>query len=51
MSHLTINERLKIEHYLRDRKSFQEIAELLGKARSTIVREIKKRLFSGLSHD
>ncbi len=48
MSHLTIRERLKIEHYLRDGKSFQEIAELLGKARSTIVREVQKHRVESL---
>lgn len=43
MSHLSTSERLKIEHFLREGKSFQEIAELLKKSRSTIAREVRKR--------
>lgn len=42
MSHLSAAERLKLECCLREGKSFQEIAKLLRKARSTIVREVKK---------
>ena len=42
MSHLTESDRLKIEHGLRYRMSFQEIARMLGKARSTILREVLK---------
>ena len=42
MSHLTIKERLKIEHWLNEGRNFQEIAETLQKARSTIVREVRK---------
>ena len=42
MSHLSTSERLKIEHFLREGKSFQEIAELLKKSRSTIAREVRK---------
>lgn len=48
MSHLSIRERLKIEHYLRAGKSFQEIADLLSKARSTVVREVKKHRVESL---
>ena len=48
MSHLSASERLKIEHCLRERKNFQEIAELLGKARSTIVREVQKHRVQSL---
>ena len=48
MSHLSAGERLKIEHCLRERKNFQEIAELLGKARSTIVREVQKHRVQSL---
>ena len=42
MSHLTIKERLKIEHWLNEGRNFQEIADFLEKARSTIVREVRK---------
>ena len=42
MSHLTIKERLKIEHWLNEGRNFQEIADSLEKARSTIVREVRK---------
>ena len=42
MSHLTESDRLKIEHGLRYRMSFQKIARMLGKARSTILREVLK---------
>ena len=42
MSHLTIKERLKIEHWLNEGHNFQEIADSLEKARSTIVREVRK---------
>lgn len=42
MSHLTISDRLKLEHALNEGRSFQEIADSLGKARSTIVREVQK---------
>lgn len=42
MSHLTESDRLKIEHGLRNKMSFQKIAEGLGKSRSTIFRDIMK---------
>ena len=42
MSHLTIKDRLRIEHLLREGRNFQEIADCLKKARSTIVREVRK---------
>lgn len=42
MSHLTLSDRLKTEHALNSGLNFQEIADLLGKARSTIVREVQK---------
>ncbi len=42
MSHLTIKERLKIEHWLNEGRNFQEIADSVEKARSTIVREVRK---------
>ena len=42
MSHLTIKERLKIEHWLNEGRNFQEIADSLEKARTTIVREVRK---------
>jgi len=48
MSHLTLSDRLKIEHALNETKSFQEIADLLGKARSTIVREVQKHQVESL---
>lgn len=48
MSHLTISERLKIECFLKEGRSFQEIACLLGKARSTIVREVQKHKVESL---
>ena len=41
MSHLTNKERLKIEHLLQEGRNFQEIADCLKKARSTIVREVR----------
>jgi transposase, IS30 family len=42
MSHLTESDRLKIEHGLRSRMTFQEIGRMLNKARSTILREVLK---------
>jgi IS30 family transposase len=42
MSHLTIKERLKIELWLNEGRNFQEIADSLEKARSTIVRGVRK---------
>ena len=42
MSHLTESNRIKIELGLRNGMSFQELAKMLGKARSTILREVKK---------
>jgi IS30 family transposase len=41
--HLSDQERLQIEGWLRDRVSIKKIAENLGKSTSTISREIKKR--------
>jgi len=40
--HLTIEDRSQLEHMLRGGNSLSEIAERLGKNRSTISREIKK---------
>lgn len=42
MGHLTIAERLQIEHGLKNRCSLKEIGKSLGKAVSTISREIRK---------
>lgn len=42
MSHLTESDRLKIEYGLRRRMSFQQLAQELGKSRSTICREVLK---------
>ena len=42
MSHLTNKERIKIEHWLNEGRNFQEIADSVEKARSTIVREVRK---------
>ena len=41
--HLTDNERLQIEMYLKQRYSLKSIAERLGKSTSTISREVRKR--------
>lgn len=48
ISHLTIRDRLKLEHTLNEGRSFQEIADSLGKARSTIVREVQKHQVTSL---
>jgi len=40
--HLSLIERYKIEGYLEDKKSIKDIAELLGRDRSTIYREIAR---------
>ena len=42
MSHLTESDRMQIEHGLRRRMSFKEIAMSLNRARSTILREVLK---------
>ena len=42
MSHLKIEDRLRLEHLLNEGRNFQEIANRLKKARSTIVREVRK---------
>lgn len=42
MSHLTESDRLRIEHGLQIRMSFQQIAQELGKARATIQREVQE---------
>ena len=42
MSQLTIKERLKIEYWLNEGHNIQEIADSMEKARSTIVREVRK---------
>ena len=42
MSHLKIEDRLKLDHMLNEGRNFQEIANRLKKARSTIVREVRK---------
>jgi len=41
--HLTPDERLKIEHWLKQRTSIKKMAANLGKSVSTISREIRKR--------
>jgi len=41
--HLTDEERLKIEQWLKQRVSIKQIAQWLGKSTSTISREIRKR--------
>ena len=43
MSHLTDSDRMEIEHGLRQRMSFQQIARKLGKPHTTISREVLKR--------
>lgn len=43
MSHLTDSERLQIEHELHHGISLQQIADKLGKSRTTIMREVLKR--------
>lgn len=43
MSHLTDSDRLEIEHGLRQRLSFLQIARELGKSHTTISREVLKR--------
>ena len=48
MSHLTLSDRIKLEHGLKEGCSLQEIADLLGKARSTILREVKKHRVESL---
>lgn len=40
--HINVVERYKIEGYLEAKKSIKEIAEILGRDRSTIYREIKR---------
>ena len=42
MSQLTIKERLKIEYWLNEGRNIQEIADSMEKARSAIVREVRK---------
>ncbi len=42
MSHLSDSDRMEIEHGLRQRMSFQQIARELGKSHTTISREILK---------
>ena len=42
MTHMTIKERIKIEHRLNEGRNFQEIADSVEKARSTFVREVRK---------
>lgn len=49
--HLTEKERYKIEVLLKDKKSAEEIAELLEKDRSTIYREIKRGTINRLQSD
>lgn len=46
MSHLTESDRLTIEHGLQIRLSFQQIAQELGKSRTTILREVLKHRIS-----
>ena len=41
--HLTLDDRMEIQKSLCAGKSFNEIADKLGKSRSTISREVKKR--------
>ena len=42
-THLTDAERMQIEILLKQRYSLSKIAEQIGKAKSTVAREIKKR--------
>ena len=44
--HLTLDERLQIEHLLREQTSLSQIAEKLGKHKSTISREVRARAVS-----
>ena len=41
---LSYNDRLEIEKYLKERKSFKEIGRLLNRDCTTIRKEIKKHL-------
>ncbi len=41
--HLTLSQRIKIEGYLNEGKSFRKIAEEIGKAHNTISREVLER--------
>ena len=50
MSHLRIEDRLKLEHLLNEGRNFQKIADRLKKARSTIVREIRKHRMPNTKH-
>ncbi|UZQ85994.1 helix-turn-helix domain-containing protein [Thermoclostridium stercorarium] len=42
--HLTLEDRIIIEHKLKDRKSFKEIARELGKDPTTIAKEVKNHI-------
>ena len=44
MSHLTLSDRIKIESYLNNNYSLNQIAKEVNKDRSTISREIKRHL-------
>lgn len=50
MSHLTIQDRHKIENLLDNNKTPTEIAELLGRNHSTIIRELKKHRYEDLEN-
>ena len=49
--HLTLNDRVEIQYYLKEGIPFSQIAERLGKAQSTITREIKKHRIFVDRHD
>ena len=46
--HLTYEERVKIEGFLKDKKSYRKIAELLSRSVNTISYEIKKKSVKGI---
>lgn len=46
--HLTAEQRLRIENMLNDRASLGKIADVIGKARSTVSREIRERRVKSL---
>jgi len=48
MSHLKESDRMEIEHGLRRRMSFHELARKLGKSRSTILREVLRHRVESL---
>jgi len=50
-THLKESERYKIEVYLEDKKSIEEIARKISRARSTIYREVKRGSIMRLQYD